>query len=101
MAQLGWCPSGRLFEAASCGAAILSDTWEGLDAFFTPGQEIFTANDSDGAMAALDADDADIRRVAAAARERTLAQHTSECRARELIAALEARCAQSSELEGV
>ena len=25
MAAMGWCPSGRLFEAASCGTAILSD----------------------------------------------------------------------------
>ena len=35
MARMGYCPSGRLFEAAACGAPILSDAWEGLDAFFT------------------------------------------------------------------
>src|SRR5205807_2626504 len=40
MVDMGWCPSGRLFEAAACGAAILSDTWEGLDSFFAPGEEI-------------------------------------------------------------
>ena len=32
MAAMGYCPSGRLFEAAACGAPILSDDWEGLDA---------------------------------------------------------------------
>ncbi len=43
MAAMGWCPSGRLFEAAACGTAILSDHWEGLDAFFEPGREILVA----------------------------------------------------------
>jgi spore maturation protein CgeB len=28
MAEMGWCPSGRLFEASACGAAILSDGWD-------------------------------------------------------------------------
>ncbi|MGE0527382.1 MAG: glycosyltransferase, partial [Bdellovibrionales bacterium] len=40
MAHNGYCPSGRLFEAAACGAPILSDYWEGLDLFFEPGREI-------------------------------------------------------------
>ena len=101
MAELGWCPSGRLFEAAACGAAMISDTWEGLDAFFIPGQEIFTAEKTEDVISALDASDVEIGRLAAAARERTLAQHTSECRARELIAALEAGYAASPELAGV
>jgi spore maturation protein CgeB len=34
MAALGWCPSGRLFEAGACAAPIITDWWEGLDAFF-------------------------------------------------------------------
>ena len=42
MAESGWCPSGRLFEAASCGTPIISDWWEGLDLFFTPAQEILS-----------------------------------------------------------
>ena len=101
MAELGWCPSGRLFEAASCGTAILSDCWEGLDAFFTPGREIFVADETDGAMAALDLEHAEIRRVATAAQERTLTEHTSERRAHELVAALQMACAPSPELAGV
>ncbi len=43
MADMGHCPSGRLFEAAACGAPILSDWWAGLDEFFTPGVEILVA----------------------------------------------------------
>jgi len=84
MAEMGWCPSGRLFEAAACGTAILSDGWEGLDAFFAPGSEILVASTTEEAVAALDLSDRELRRLAQASRERTLAEHTSERRAEEL-----------------
>jgi spore maturation protein CgeB len=90
MADLGWCPSGRLFEATACGVAVLSDYWEGLEAFFTPGDEILVARDAADVLAALELSDAEIQRIATAAREHTLAAHTSERRAHELIAALSA-----------
>lgn len=84
MAAMGWCPSGRLFEAAACGVPILSDSWEGLGAFFTPGHEILTADTTAGALAAIDLGDADLDRIARAARERVLAEHTSDRRAADL-----------------
>lgn len=84
MAETGWCPSGRLFEAAACGTPILSDSWEGLDSFFEPGQEILIAERSEEAVSALDLTDAELKRIAKAGRERVLAEHTSEHRAREL-----------------
>ncbi len=90
MAAMGWCPSGRLFEAAACGTPILSDAWEGLDAFFAPGAEILVAGSTDEAAAAVDIDDAELRRIARAARERVLAEHTSDRRAQGLEAALAA-----------
>ena len=90
MAEMGWCPSGRLFEAAACGAAILSDSWEGLDTFFIPGEEILTAADQGGALAALDLSDAEIARIARAGRERVLAEHTSDHRAGEFERLLDA-----------
>lgn len=90
MAALGWCPSGRLFEAAACGAAVLSDWWEGLDRFFTPGEEILVAHRSDDAIAALDIDEREIRRIGARARERALSEHTAEHRSVELLSAIEA-----------
>jgi spore maturation protein CgeB len=89
MAALGWCPSGRLFEAASCGTPVLSDAWEGLEAFYTPGEEILVAPDTDAALAALDMDEAERARIARRARERTLAEHTGAHRAAQLLAALE------------
>jgi spore maturation protein CgeB len=97
MARMGWCPSGRLFEAAACGVPILSDSWMGLDQFFTPGAEIFVAENSDDAVAAIELDDATLRAVAAAARERTLAEHTAERRAAELELALAGVAAETME----
>ena len=88
MAAMGFCPSGRLFEAAACGIPVLSDTWDGLDHFFTPGEEILVAATTEEALAALDRPDADLSRIAQAARDRTLAQHSSDARARELVALL-------------
>jgi spore maturation protein CgeB len=97
MAKMGWCPSGRLFEAAACGVPILSDSWTGLDQFFTPGSEIFVAENSDEAVAAIALDDATLRTVAAAARERTLAEHTADQRAAELESMLASVAAETVE----
>jgi spore maturation protein CgeB len=89
MAEMGYCPSGRLFEAAACGVPVLSDAWEGLDRFFTPGSEILVARDAGEALAALDVSDEELSRTARAARERVLAEHTADRRAAELVARLE------------
>lgn len=43
MLEAGYSPSIRLFEAAACGTAIISDVWPGLTDFFTPGRELFVA----------------------------------------------------------
>lgn len=90
MAEMGFCPSGRLFEAAACGVPILSDWWPGLDEFFTPGQEILVAHDTQEAVAALTLSRKDLGKISAAARERTLTEHTAERRAQDLECALEA-----------
>jgi spore maturation protein CgeB len=84
MARMGYCPSGRLFEAAACGAPILSDAWVGLDAFFQPNSEILVAHDTDSAIGALELADAELARIAARARERTLEEHTADRRAAQL-----------------
>jgi spore maturation protein CgeB len=85
MVAAGWSPSVRLFEAAACGAAMISDRWPGIEAFFTPGREILlpetTAEVAD--IVARTHDD-DRRAIGHAARERILAEHTAEHRASEL-----------------
>ncbi|MFP5238185.1 MAG: glycosyltransferase [Acidobacteriota bacterium] len=81
MAQYGYCPSGRLFEAAACGAAIVSDWWQGLETFFAPGAEVLRVDSTEDVMNALKMPDAELRRVGDAARQRVLEQHTAEHRA--------------------
>ncbi len=89
MAEYGYCPSGRLFEAAACGAPLLTDTWEGLDSFFEPGREVLPVRSAIEVVQALELNDNELRRMGHAARERALAEHTAEAR----VLALEAVCA--------
>jgi len=85
MVAAGWSPSVRLFEAAACGAAMLSDRWDGLDHFFTPGAEILLPQSTEEVVDILRATHPDDRRaIGRAARERILAAHTAEHRAEEL-----------------
>jgi spore maturation protein CgeB len=84
MAALGYCPSGRLFEAAACGAPIISDAWPGLDQFFEPGEEIVVAHTTADVLEALEMDDEDRREIGERARTRALACHTALKRAEDL-----------------
>jgi spore maturation protein CgeB len=84
MVAAGYSPSVRLFEAAACGAAMISDTWAGIDTFFKPGEEILLPRDLDELVQMLDglSEDEQVR-LGCRARERVLTEHTSEMRARE------------------
>ena len=85
MVRAGWSPSVRLFEAAGCGTPIISDRWEGLDAFFEPGREILIADTTDEAVRILrETPDGERRAIGARARARVLEAHTSDARAAEL-----------------
>jgi spore maturation protein CgeB len=95
MAACGWCPSGRLFEAAACATPILSDWWDGLDDFFVPGSEILIVRSSKEVLAALELSDRKLGQIGAAARERVLDEHTADRRARELIGLLSAAASTS------
>lgn len=89
MAAMGFCPSGRIFEASACGTPVLSDWWNGLDAFFTPGEEILVARSITDSCHAVLQDPGLVNRVGARARQRTLDCHTADIRARQLIQAIE------------
>ena len=85
MVAAGWSPSVRLFEAAACGAAMISDRWEGLDHFFTPGKEILLPETTEEVADVVRATHPDDRRaIGEAARARILAEHTAGHRAEEL-----------------
>ena len=80
MKRMGWCPPGRLFEAAACGVPIISDHWEGLESFFEPGREILVARETDDVTTALMLPRDHLAQLGRRARERTLADHTAEHR---------------------
>jgi spore maturation protein CgeB len=89
MVMAGFSPSVRLFEAAACGATIVSDNWPGLDTFFAPGREILLPLDADDVLRYLSADDSELLRIGQAAQARVLTDHTSEVRACEFEDAVE------------
>lgn len=81
MVIAGYSPSVRLFEAAACGAAIVSDNWPGLDTFFVPGREILLPVDAHDVSRYMAFSDSELQAIGAAAQQRVLAEHTSEARA--------------------
>jgi spore maturation protein CgeB len=89
MANVGYCPSGRLFEAAACEAPIVSDTWPGLDDFFEPGRELLIAENSGDVVDALSKNPEELRSVGRSARKRVLSAHTAQHRSDELVDLLE------------
>ena len=89
MAETGYCPSGRLFEAAACGTPVISDAWDGLEEFFEPGRDILVASSASDVQESLKYDREQLRQMGKRARERVLAEHTSEHRCTELLSLLE------------
>jgi spore maturation protein CgeB len=97
MVQAGYSPSVRLFEAAGCGATIVSDQWTGIETFFTPGEEILLANSSNDVVRYIDElDEAEVRRIGRNAQDRVLAEHSSARRAIQFEESVSSRVASSS-----
>jgi spore maturation protein CgeB len=90
MTIAGYSPSVRLFEAAACGATIISDTWPGLESFFVPGSEILLpTGTADMVLYLMELSQQDVRHIGEAAQARVLAEHTSAIRAAQFEAAVE------------
>src|SRR5207253_5507280 len=76
--------SCRPFELAACGAAIVSNPYDGIERWFEPGRELLVVGDADAAVAAyadLLADPAQAEEMGRRARERVLDEHTYQRRA--------------------
>lgn len=86
MIAAGWSPSVRLFEAAACGAAVISDRWTGLTELLPERDAILIAEDTDDVVAALTGVAESSRlHLGQCAREIVLRDHTGAARARELL----------------
>jgi spore maturation protein CgeB len=84
MAEVGFSPATRVFEAAGAGACLITDAWEGIEQFLTPGVEVLVARDGQDVaehLATLDRETA--AGIGKAALARVLAEHTYELRAAE------------------
>jgi spore maturation protein CgeB len=82
MAENGWSPATRVFEAAGAGACLVTDAWEGIEAFLEPGVEVLVARDGAEVAAHLESlGPARARAIGQAARRRVLAEHTYARRA--------------------
>jgi spore maturation protein CgeB len=85
MAATGYSPPTRVFEAAGCGAGVVTDAWEGISTFFEPGSEILVAESAEDIVACLRTTSAErATQIGAAARQRVLRDHTYAQRAAEL-----------------
>jgi spore maturation protein CgeB len=90
MAAMGYCPSGRLFEAAACGTPVISDYWEGLEDFFEPGSEILIASNPSDVINAIALGPDQLAEIGRTARARVLAEHSARHRCEQLLQLLEA-----------
>jgi spore maturation protein CgeB len=98
MAENGFSPATRVFEAAGAGACLITDYWEGIELFLKPDEEVLVARDGQDVadiIAGLD------RQRAAAIGElalsRMLAEHTYAHRAEEADAIFRAHAAKQKE----
>jgi spore maturation protein CgeB len=89
MAENGFSPATRVFEAAAAGACIISDAWQGIEHFLEPEREILVANGAEEVAERVRA--LNVMRsqeIGARARRRVLAEHTYAMRALEVERAL-------------
>jgi spore maturation protein CgeB len=79
-----------VFEAAGCGACLITDKWQGVDSFFTPGEEILVARSAGDIIAHLRGHDAvSAAAIGRAGRARALRDHSYTRRAADFEAAME------------
>jgi len=83
--------TARLFELAACGAAIVSNPYEGIERWFEPGSELLVVSSAEEATSTykelLD-DPSSLQAMGERARARVLEEHTYAHRARQLLAFL-------------
>jgi spore maturation protein CgeB len=98
MAETGFSPATRVFEAAGAGACLLTDHWEGIELFLEPGEEVLVARDGQDVVDCLQGLPPDrLKAIGQRARARILSEHTYAHRARQLDALLRARARGGAE----
>jgi len=91
MADVGFSPATRVFEAAGAAACLITDAWEGIEQFLQPDSEVLVARDGQDVadhLAALTQERS--HAIGQAALTRVLSEHTYDRRAVEVDRALDA-----------
>ena len=98
MANIGFSPATRVFEAAGAAACLITDAWEGIELFLTPDKEVLVARDGKDVaehVRALTPERAS--EIGEAALRRVLSEHTYAHRGAEVDAILRHEMAQHLE----
>jgi spore maturation protein CgeB len=98
MANIGFSPATRVFEAAGAAACLITDAWDGIDLFLKPDEEVLVARDGKDVgehVRTLTAERA--RAIGEAALRRVLSEHTYAHRGAEVDAILKREMAQRLE----
>jgi spore maturation protein CgeB len=94
MADIGFSPATRVFEAAGAAACLITDAWDGIELFLKPNEEVLVARDGKDVadhVRYLTLERA--REIGAAALRRVLAEHTYARRGAEVDAILKSEMA--------
>jgi spore maturation protein CgeB len=84
MAETGFSPATRVFEAAGAGACLITDYWLGIEQFFAPDSEILVARDGKDVAAIMTGLTTErAKDIGKAALDRVLRDHTYARRAEE------------------
>ncbi len=91
MADIGFSPPTRVFEAAGAGACVITDAWAGVETFFNPGSEILVASSAADIVEWLRTiGPQQAHRIGSAMRERALREHSYALRAKQVDEVLKA-----------
>lgn len=89
MADIGFSPATRVFEAAGAAACLITDAWEGIELFLEPGEEVLVARDGEDVADHLrELTEEQARAIGQAALARVLTEHTYAHRGAEVDALL-------------
>jgi spore maturation protein CgeB len=98
MADVGFSPATRVFEAAGAGACLITDAWEGIELFLNPDEEVLVARDGQDVAEHLKGLTPErARAIGEAARQRIVGEHTYARRAAEVDALLRDQLAAKRE----
>lgn len=91
MAACGFSPATRVFEAVGAGACLITDAWEGIEVFLTPGEQVLVARDGQDVADILSRlTPQDARRIGEAGRQHLSNTHTYQNRAEQVTTCLAA-----------